>query len=525
MNALCRQPAVLAAGLQYTYSLKPKGFVMKTHKPTWLLPMLIVTLLTGAPGTVGAQSNETCYIPNIDVFLEQCPTTDPAFEQIISDFRILKDSVDIDLSAISCTAPISEMPNDQITQELELVQILRILFYLDKKQFGHLPWTSLTLYDWLDSKVDGFNFDSNAAGSSCCRTGPEGDGKYVSLAVRNKRTQDIQAPNILLFAGELLHEARHVDGFGHLSGCCIKQGRSCDPDYDESNLGAYGVQYWFARALVDGTLNTGYSCWSTNRANEFVSSLRTRANNIATLTFCAAPPPVLDESVSAPCIDCEPPPTVIAADDGPYTVPEGGALVRATSILDNDTAPDKGLLTPMIVDPPVQASFFEVRPDGTFDYTHDGSETVDDTFTYRVSDGVDESEIATVLLDITPVNDAPAISLLGDGTITLVEGDTFNDPGATASDSEDGDISQDIMVGGDTVNTSVPGTYVISYNVADSDGSPAAEAVRTVVVNTAPAPPKSTKKGGGFLSGWEVFFLLVAQVMALWRKVSLRQQK
>jgi hypothetical protein len=135
-----------------------------------------------------------------------------------------------------------------------------------------------------------------------------------------------------------------------------------------------------------------------------------------------------------------------------------------------------------VIAPPEHASFFQVMPDGTFDYTHDGSETTSDSFTYRASDGVNESEIATVFLEITPVNDAPKIQLIGESMITLDGGAVFNDPGATAADPEDGDISDEIVIGGDSVDTDTEGTYVITYNVSDSDGLAAAEVIRTVIV-------------------------------------------
>ncbi len=83
----------------------------------------------------------------------------------------------------------------------------------------------------------------------------------------------------------------------------------------------------------------------------------------------------------------------------------------------------------------------------------------------------------------------PIITLNGSAAITLTVGDTFTDPGATASDDVDGDISADIVVGGDTVDTNTVGTYVITYNVSDAAGNTAIEVTRTVVVEEE-APPE-----------------------------------
>lgn len=79
-------------------------------------------------------------------------------------------------------------------------------------------------------------------------------------------------------------------------------------------------------------------------------------------------------------------------------------------------------------------------------------------------------------------NSAPVITLAGANPMTLSVGDTYTEPGATATDSEDGDISTDIVITG-TVNTAVAGTYTRYYNVSDSQGLAAVEVTRTVQVN------------------------------------------
>jgi hypothetical protein len=482
-----------------------------------LLWLIYLGVLSGISGTAAAQNDTVCYITNIDFFVEQCPTLDPAIEEILSDFRITRDGVDI--AEIECEEPISSLPIEDYTDELILAQGLRIIYYLDKGQAGHLPWTELSLYEWLRSKVGGFNISSTASYSSCCGVWPDGT-RYITLVTADESNRDLDRtwPWLGFNVGLIMHEARHVDGYAHL-GCCPVGGAGCDLRYDESNLSPYAIQWWLDRAWLDGSLNTGYACIGEPRQSEIFNLLLDSANNFVR-RFCESPPPVLDETISAPCLDCQPPPAIIAADDGPFVVQEGGVLVNGWSVLDNDTASNGVSLTAVIVEPPSYASFYELRPDGTFDYTHDGSETTSDTFTYRATDGFKESEVASVLLKITPVNDAPTIELLGDVEMTLIEGDTFNDPGATATDEEDGDISQDIVVGGDTVNTSVPGTYVISYNVTDSAGSAANEVLRTVEVNAAPAPPKRSNKGGGILGGWELIALVIARMIALGRKPS-----
>jgi len=107
----------------------------------------------------------------------------------------------------------------------------------------------------------------------------------------------------------------------------------------------------------------------------------------------------------------------------------------------------------------------------------------DYTVTYNVTDShsnvaVEVTRIVHVITDATP----PVITLNGDATVTLVFGSVFTDPGATATDNIDGNITANILVSGDTVNTSVAGTYIIKYDVSDSAGNSAVQKIRTIIV-------------------------------------------
>ncbi|WGK65711.1 carbohydrate binding domain-containing protein [Croceiramulus getboli] len=88
----------------------------------------------------------------------------------------------------------------------------------------------------------------------------------------------------------------------------------------------------------------------------------------------------------------------------------------------------------------------------------------------------------SLFLDETTDTEAPVITLNGAATIEVMQGDTFTDPGATATDNVDGDLTSEIQVGGDTVDTTIPGTYAITYNVSDAAGNAADEVTRTVIV-------------------------------------------
>lgn len=75
----------------------------------------------------------------------------------------------------------------------------------------------------------------------------------------------------------------------------------------------------------------------------------------------------------------------------------------------------------------------------------------------------------------------PVITLIGSSSVSVPINSVYNDPGATAEDNLDGDITNQIQVTGG-VNTGVAGTYILTYRVSDSSGNQATPRSRTVVV-------------------------------------------
>ncbi len=112
-----------------------------------------------------------------------------------------------------------------------------------------------------------------------------------------------------------------------------------------------------------------------------------------------------------------------------------------------------------------------------------------------------------VLKPVTPpptTNHPPMITLLGSNPLSLTIGDSFIDPGATATDTEDGDISAKIATTS-TVVTTATGTYAVTYSVTDTGGL-STSTTRIVNVNDAPTtppvvppvnPPTIPPQGGG----------------------------
>jgi parallel beta-helix repeat protein len=92
-----------------------------------------------------------------------------------------------------------------------------------------------------------------------------------------------------------------------------------------------------------------------------------------------------------------------------YTIPEDGTLVvgAVDGVLANDLDVDGDSLTAILVSGPSNAQSFTLNPDGSFSYTPTANFFGTDTFTYKANDGTLDSNVTTVTLTVTPVNDAP----------------------------------------------------------------------------------------------------------------------
>lgn len=86
-------------------------------------------------------------------------------------------------------------------------------------------------------------------------------------------------------------------------------------------------------------------------------------------------------------------------------VVSAGSLQTGPGLLHNDLDADGDTLSVSLISGPDHAGFFQLLADGSFIYTHDGTETTDDSFVYRISDGVATST-ATVSLTVEPQNDS-----------------------------------------------------------------------------------------------------------------------
>lgn len=91
-----------------------------------------------------------------------------------------------------------------------------------------------------------------------------------------------------------------------------------------------------------------------------------------------------------------------------------------------------------------------------------------------------------------PDTEKPVIKLNGSSSIKIKVNENFTDPGATATDNKDGDLSSKIVTTG-TVDTSKAGTYKITYTVEDAAKNKAT-VTRTVVVKADTVTPQEPEE-------------------------------
>ena len=115
------------------------------------------------------------------------------------------------------------------------------------------------------------------------------------------------------------------------------------------------------------------------------------------------------------------------------------------------------------------------------------------TITYNVKDSSGNSAKKVIRTITVEDKTSPVITLNGAEAVTIQFGDAYEDAGATASDSVDGDITSYIETKG-IVDVNQPGVYTIFFNVKDNSGNVAVPVVRTVTVVDA-VPPVITLNG------------------------------
>ena len=132
----------------------------------------------------------------------------------------------------------------------------------------------------------------------------------------------------------------------------------------------------------------------------------------------------------------------------------------------------------------------EIEITGSADTGRVGTYSIGYSVTNSLGNQVSTTRTVEVV-DTTP----PVLTLRGANPMRIEVGRAFTDPGATALDAGDGDLTADITVSG-AVYANRVGTYTLTYQVQDRAGNKAPDAVRTVNVVRTSSPSTGGPAGG-----------------------------
>ncbi|HAP75680.1 MAG TPA: hypothetical protein DCR14_06310, partial [Acidimicrobiaceae bacterium] len=194
----------------------------------------------------------------------------------------------------------------------------------------------------------------------------------------------------------------------------------------------------------------------------------------------------LPASASITWVPC-PPPTAPVADNDFYTTPEDTSLtvtVQNLLVGDYDINPGDTVSVDVSAGTFFQSAhgIYVVNDNGNFTYWPNDNFTGTDTFTYRATDGTLFSELATVTIEVTPVNDAPVANnddytVAQDDTLAvpapgILDNDTDPDSGSLTPTIVDTPSHGLLVPAADgsfvyTPDTGYSGTDTFTYTVSD----------------------------------------------------------
>lgn len=130
-----------------------------------------------------------------------------------------------------------------------------------------------------------------------------------------------------------------------------------------------------------------------------------------------------------------------ANDDGVNAVEDTALRINATN---NDTNVVAAYL-PVIVQGASNGSL-QMNADGSFSYTRNANYHGSDSFTYRLSNGVGQSNVATISITVASVNDAPVVNTNTAAVTLNEEGTATINLAALVSDIDGDSLSFEITV-------------------------------------------------------------------------------
>jgi len=123
----------------------------------------------------------------------------------------------------------------------------------------------------------------------------------------------------------------------------------------------------------------------------------------------------------------------------------------------------------------------------------------------RFGDGDDNVSVTAsdrIMLD----TEAPVITLLGADPLSVAQGTVFVDPGVTVTDNVDTGLGATVS---GVVDTTVEGSYTLTYTATDTAGNQASTQRRVVVTEAATVSPGGGDGGGGGIGMLAIALLLV----------------
>ncbi len=167
-------------------------------------------------------------------------------------------------------------------------------------------------------------------------------------------------------------------------------------------------------------------------------------NGVDTFTYRARDPSGALSNLATVTINIAPINDAPVARDDAYTTPEDTTLSvpEVTGVLANDTDADGDSLTAELVAGPANAAAFALNANGSFTFTPAADFHGSTTFRYRAFDGQARSNIATVTITVTAVNDPPVAR---DDAYTTDEDVPLLVPTATGVLANDTDVDGDTL--------------------------------------------------------------------------------
>jgi len=266
-----------------------------------------------------------------------------------------------------------------------------------------------------------------------------------------------------------------------------------DTDLDSSTLTA---------ALVTGP---GHGTLTLNANGSFTYTPAANFNSTDTFTYRASDGTAQSSPATVTITVTASSDAPVAADDAYTTAEDTPLTVPAPGVLGNDTDPDGDQLSAWVVSGTSHGTL-TLNANGSFTYTPAADFNGTDTFTYRASDGTLDSNLATVTITVTAINDAPTAAADADSTAEdtaltvaapgLLSNDTDPDSSTLTAAVVTGPGHGTLTLNADGSFTYTPaanfnGTDTFTYRA--SDGSAQSNpATVTITVTPVSDPPAAT---------------------------------